>query len=113
MRWYCVNILTSRFRLARTGTTAAILSAQATVLRPEVKVKAREELDRIYGNRSPALEDDFPYMKRIVKELLPWRLLWRTVEPTGLPHTNRREDGFTSSKILEGTLVFSLQHAFG
>jgi cytochrome P450 len=76
------------------------------VLHPEVQVKAREELDRVCGSRSPTFEDDLPYMKCVVKELLRWR----TVEPTGFPHTNDWEDEFMGYKIPKGTLVFPVTH---
>lgn len=109
------------------------------VLHPRVQVRAQAEIDRVCGNRSPTFEDDLPYVKcdthhafqiRIlifcprccVKELLRWR----TVEPTGFPHTNDWDDefmGYTvrllisstltsteSHQIPKGTLVFPVTH---
>jgi cytochrome P450 len=108
MRQHSIIRLTSNVRLTRTETLAAVLHvfAHAMVLHPEVQVKAREELDRVCGNRSPTFEDDLPYMKCVIKELLRWR----TVEPTRFPHTNGWEDEFSKSRI-----VFPRheQHALG
>ena len=42
----------------------------------------------------------------VVKELLRWR----TVEPTGFPHTNDWDDEFMGYTIPKGTLVFPVTH---
>ena len=60
---------------------------------PDVQLRAQAELDAVVGTgRLPEFDDQeaLPYVNALVKELLRWR----TVEPTGFPHTNDWEDEF-------------------
>ena len=60
---------------------------------PEMQKKAQAELEAVVGpDRLPEFSDrdSLPYVNALIKELLRWR----TVEPTGFPHTNDWEDEF-------------------
>jgi cytochrome P450 len=71
---------------AGSDTTAATLVGfvQAMLLFPDVVKKAQEELDRVCGERIPALDDEpnMPYIRGAVKE----SLRWMPTDILGVPH---------------------------
>jgi len=84
---------------AGADTTAAQLVGfvQAMLLFPEVQKKAKEELDRVCGNRLPTMDDwdDLPYIRACVKEINRWM-------PTailGIAHSVTKDDVYMGYKI--------------
>lgn len=86
-------------------TAAATLTAfiQAIILYPEVQLKAREELDRVCGDRLPTIydEENLPYTHACVKEILRWDSIVRE----GLPHAVLRDDVYQGYTIPKGASV--------
>jgi cytochrome P450 len=70
---------------------------QAMVLFPEVAKAAQEELDRVCGNRLPALKDlpDLPYIRGCVKE----SMRWIPTDVLGVPHAVIRDDEYMGYTI--------------
>ncbi|KAF2703393.1 cytochrome P450 [Pleomassaria siparia CBS 279.74] len=87
--------------------TAATLVGfmQAMLLYPEVQKLAREELDRICGERLPTLDDwsELPYIRHCVKE----SLRWMPVAILGIPHATTQDDQYMGYHIPKGAGVIS------
>ncbi|EPS35311.1 hypothetical protein H072_11345 [Dactylellina haptotyla CBS 200.50] len=75
----------------------------AMTLYPEVQLKAREEIDRVVGNRLPTFEDrpNLPYVEAVVKETMRWI----PIAPLCVPHTSDEEDEFRGYRIPKGSIV--------
>lgn len=86
-------------------TSAATLMAfiQAVILYPEVQLRAREELDRVCGDRLPTMDDEenLPYTHGCVKEILRWNSIVRE----GLPHAVTKDDIYQGYTIPKGASV--------
>ncbi|OAX81613.1 hypothetical protein ACJ72_04045 [Emergomyces africanus] len=90
---------------AGSDTTSSTLVAfiQAMILFPDVQRKAREEIDRVCGDRLPTLEDEphLQYIRGCVKESLRWM-------PTailGVPHAVLTDDEYMGYKIPKGATI--------
>lgn len=72
---------------------------------PEVQLKAREELERVVGDRLPTLQDraHLPYIEAIVKECLRFH----PVAPMGVPHNLTAEYEYNGYILPKGTMVLS------
>jgi cytochrome P450 len=80
-------------------STAALLNwlVRALATWPEVQIDAREELDRVIGfDRTPNWEDEqqLPYLRAMVKELLRWALGTKF----GVPHRLTKDDWYGSRR---------------
>lgn len=77
----------------------------AMALHPEWQVAAREELDRVCGERVLELTDSpaLPVLRAIIKETLRWR----PVTPLGIPHQLEEDDEYNGYLIPKGSLVFA------
>ncbi|KUI60217.1 Fumitremorgin C synthase [Cytospora mali] len=86
-------------------TSAATLTTfiQTMVLHPEVQLRAREELDRVCGDRLPIMEDEenLPYVRACVKEVLRCY----PIVTTGLPHAVVKDDVYQGYYIPKGATV--------
>ncbi|KAK1846224.1 cytochrome p450 [Colletotrichum chrysophilum] len=62
---------------------------EAMMMFPEVQAKAREDIDRVVGERIPVYDDlkSIPYLRMMMKEL--WR--WRPPVALGHPHITARD----------------------
>lgn len=86
-------------------TSSATLTAfiQAVILHPEVQLRAREELDRVCGDRLPTMDDEqnLPYTRACVKEILRWDAIVRQ----GLPHAVIKDDVYQGYTIPKGASI--------
>lgn len=86
-------------------TSSSTLTAfiQAVILHPEVQLRAREELDRVCGDRLPTMDDEknLPYTHACVKEILRWSSLLRE----GAPHAVVKDDVYQGYTIPKGASV--------
>lgn len=86
-------------------TSSATLLAfiQAVILYPEVQLRAREELDRVCGDRLPTMDDEenLPYTRGCVKEILRWDSIVRG----GLPHAVIKDDVYQGYTIPKGASI--------
>jgi len=87
-------------------TTAAALSVfmLAMTLYPDVMHRAQSEIDEVVGrDRMPTFadEDNLPYIRAMVKEVLRWR----PVGPLGLPRRLTQDDWYNGYFIPKGTVV--------
>ncbi|KAG9043860.1 hypothetical protein FS837_009051 [Tulasnella sp. UAMH 9824] len=76
----------------------------AMTLFPEVQARARQEIDRIVGNRRfPDFGDqgDMPYIYAVVLE----SLRWNPPAPFIVPHASREDDTYNGYFIPKGTMV--------
>ena len=75
------------------------------VLYPEAQRNAREELDRVCGDRLPTMDDEenLPYIRACVKEVLRWH----PIVTEGLPHAVTKDDVYQGYKILLGSRVWT------
>ncbi|KAI1322617.1 cytochrome P450 [Xylariaceae sp. FL0255] len=90
---------------AASDTTANQLTAfiQAMILFPEVQRRAREEIDRVCGEKLPTVKDAYllPYVRACVKETLRWM-------PTallGIPHSVTQNDEYMGYRIPKNAIV--------
>ncbi|KAI1261749.1 cytochrome P450 [Xylariaceae sp. FL1019] len=90
---------------AGSDTTANEITAfvQAMVLFPDIQRRAREEIDRVCGERLPTMGDAklLPYVRACVKETLRWM-------PTallGIPHAVLQDDEYMGYKIPKNAIV--------
>ncbi|KAL1798265.1 hypothetical protein ACET3X_002302 [Alternaria dauci] len=90
---------------AGSDTTAATLIGfiQAMILFPEAATAAREELDRVCGDRFPTLEDapNLPSIRGCVKE----SMRWMPTDILGVPHAVIRDDEYMGYTIPKGAGV--------
>ncbi|KUI65817.1 O-methylsterigmatocystin oxidoreductase [Cytospora mali] len=86
-------------------TSAATLTSfiRAMILYPEVQLRAREELDRVCGDRLPSMDDEenLPYTRACVKEVLRCY----PIVPTGVPHAVVKDDVYQGYHIPKGASV--------
>ena len=78
----------------------------AMTMYPHIQARAQEELDDIlHGERLPTfsdvMEERFPYVQALMKEVLRWGPVARA----GAPHLSRDEDEYRGWYIPKGTLV--------
>ncbi|KFZ18300.1 hypothetical protein V501_01292 [Pseudogymnoascus sp. VKM F-4519 (FW-2642)] len=78
----------------------------AMVQSPEWLAKTQEELDRVCGDRLPAMADmeNLPVLRAVVKEVLRWR----PPVPTGIPHASTEDYVYQGYFIPAGSTI----HAF-
>lgn len=88
-----------------TITTPLRSWVMAMALHPEWQLAAREELDRVCGERMPELTDSpaLPVLRAIIKETLRWR----PVTPLGIPHELEEDDEYGGYALPKGSLVFA------
>ena len=86
-----------------TSSSSLIAFIEANVLYPEVQLRAREELDRVCGDRLPTMDDEenLPYTRACVKELLRWF----PIVTEGLPHAVTKDDVYQGYHIPKGATV--------
>ncbi|KZM25572.1 heme binding [Ascochyta rabiei] len=90
---------------AGADTSASTLITAVLAMRafPETMLSAWEELDRVVGtSRSPGLDDDLPYMRAFVKEVLRWRSV---AIIGGMPHAPTQDDYWNGFLIPQGCWV--------
>ncbi|KAI0705584.1 cytochrome P450 [Earliella scabrosa] len=78
---------------------------------PEVRRKAREELDAVVGpHRLPSFEDrdSLPYIAAVAKE----SMRWQSVVPLGMPHRSLADDEYNEFFIPAGSAVIANLWAF-
>ncbi|TDZ19838.1 Cytochrome P450 monooxygenase yanC [Colletotrichum orbiculare MAFF 240422] len=90
-------------------TTWAFL--EAMMMFPEVQAKAREEIDRVVGDRIPSYEDfgRIPYVRMMMKEL--WR--WRPPVALGHPHITARDLEVGGYRLPKGARLHINAYAIG
>ncbi|KAG9029171.1 hypothetical protein FRB95_005629 [Tulasnella sp. JGI-2019a] len=74
------------------------------LLHPDVQVKARAEIDRVFGGDhlpTVANKDATPYLNAVLLETLRWH----PAVPTGLPHSVTQDDIYNGFLIPAGTMV--------
>jgi len=90
---------------AGSDTTAATLVGfiQAMIVFPEVQKKAKEEIDRVCGDRPPTMEDEpmMQYIRGCVKE----SMRWMPTDILGVPHAVTQDDEYRGYKIPKGAGV--------
>lgn len=91
---------------AGSETTATTLNnfVLTMLLFPEAMRQAQEELDRVVGtSRLPTWSDeqDLPYVRALVKEVLRWR----PVNKFGMPHYSTADDWYEGMFIPKGSVV--------
>ena len=91
---------------AGSETTATTLNnfMLSMVLFPEAQRKAQEEIDRVIGNgRLPTWDDEqnLPYVRALVKEVLRWR----AVNKFGMPHCLSEDDWYQGYFLPKGSVV--------
>ncbi|KAI7555005.1 hypothetical protein KC317_g13125 [Hortaea werneckii] len=71
--------------------------------RPEWLGELQEEVDRVCGDRLPAIEDipNLPKLRATVKEVLRWR----QSTPLGVPHEALEDDVYDGYLIKKGTML--------
>lgn len=85
---------------------------EAMLTYPAVQVKAREEIDKIVGNRIPDFSDyeRIPYVRCLVKET--WR--WRPPVGLGHPHITTADIVYNGMRIPKGSRIclngWAIQH---
>lgn len=67
----------------------------------EVVEKAHEELDRVVGMRTPSFDDDLPYIRAMVKEVMRWRF----VNKFGTNHYATEDGWYKGYFIPKGSVV--------
>ncbi|KAI0197905.1 cytochrome P450 [Astrocystis sublimbata] len=86
-------------------TTASILIGfvQAMVIWPQVAQRARDELDRVCGDRIPELGDEFdlPYIRACAKASLRWMPGFLL----GIPHAVTHDDNYLGYRIPKDATV--------
>lgn len=90
---------------AGADTSASTLITAVLAMRafPETMLPAWEELDRVVGaKRSPGPDDDLPYMRAFVKEVLRWRSV---AIIGGMPHAPTQDDHWNGFLIPQGCWV--------
>lgn len=90
---------------AGADTSASTLITAVLAMRafPEAVLPAWEELDRVVGTaRSPHPDDDLPYMRAFVKEVLRWRSV---AIVGGMPHAPTQDDYWNGYLIPKGCWV--------
>lgn len=90
---------------AGADTSASTLITAVLAMRafPEAVLPAWEELDRVVGtSRSPHTDDDLPYMRAFVKEVLRWRSV---AIVGGMPHAPTQDDYWNGYLIPKGCWV--------
>jgi cytochrome P450 len=77
---------------------------QAMVLFPDVARRAREEIEKVCGDRMPTLEDEtqMQYIRGCVKE----SMRWMPTAPLGVPHAVVKDDFYMGYRIPKGASVF-------
>jgi len=73
------------------------------LLHPEVQEEARQELDRVCGDRLPTMDDEpnLPYIRCCVKE----SMRWMPTPVLGVPHSVIQDDEYLGYKIPKGASV--------
>jgi len=86
-------------------TVSSIMTFVVAVLvRPDIQIKAQEQLDAITGReRLPTFEDRarLPFIDAVCKEVLRWR----PVTPLAIPHASTRDDVYEGFFIPKGAVV--------
>ncbi|KAG8941532.1 hypothetical protein FRC00_012316, partial [Tulasnella sp. 408] len=78
----------------------------AMALFPEVQARAREEVDRFFGEgRTPdfASQDDMPYIHAVILE----SFRWNPPASLGFPHASRQDDIYKGYFIPKGTTIIT------
>ncbi|KAJ8113581.1 hypothetical protein ONZ43_g5123 [Nemania bipapillata] len=90
---------------ADTSMVSILGFIQAMVLYPEVQKKGQEEVDRVFGDRLPSLDDamSLPYIQACVKETLRWL----PATPLALPHCLTQDDEYLGYTIPKGATVIA------
>ncbi|PGH10795.1 hypothetical protein AJ79_05268 [Helicocarpus griseus UAMH5409] len=90
---------------AGSDTTSSTLIGfvQAMIIFPDVQKKAREEIDRVCGDRLPTMDDEpqMQYIRGCIKETLRWM----PTTPLGMVHAVIRDDEYMGYKIPKGARV--------
>ncbi|THH29298.1 hypothetical protein EUX98_g4897 [Antrodiella citrinella] len=95
---------TSLYTVASQIASAMQVFILAMLLHPNVRVKAREEMDRVVGSgRLPELYDreNLPYLNSIIKETYRWH----PAVPLGIPHSTNQEDEYNGYTIPNNSMV--------
>ncbi|KAL6154820.1 hypothetical protein ACJQWK_00630 [Exserohilum turcicum] len=77
---------------------------------PEWQTKCQDEIDRVCGNKPPAVSDlpDLPILRACIKETMRWK----PTVPTGVAHEAEADDWFQGYFIPKGTRILPLDYAF-
>ncbi|KAH9957215.1 cytochrome P450 [Russula dissimulans] len=97
--------LGSIYAAASHTTISSIMSFfVAVLLRPDVQILARQELDAVIGReRLPTFEDRprLPFVDAVCKEILRWR----PVTPVAIPHATTKDDVYEGFFIPKGAVI--------
>ncbi|CAE6427681.1 unnamed protein product [Rhizoctonia solani] len=88
---------------SNTSVSALRTFILAMAMHPDIQTKAQAEIDSVIGTRLPELadQDSLPYVQRIVKETLRWKITL----PLALPHACTQDDTYKGYHIPKGAIV--------
>lgn len=84
---------------------------EAMMMFPNVQEEAKDQIDRVVGDRIPVWEDleNIPYVRCLVKEVFRWR----PPVPLGHPHTTLKDIEYNGMRIPPGSRIHLNAWAIG
>ncbi|KAJ3720579.1 cytochrome P450 [Lentinula raphanica] len=102
MKW----ISGTMFMAAAESTTSTVrVFFKAMARFPAVQARAQEELDRVLGDRLPAMNDrpSLPYLNALLQEVIRWE----SIVPSGFPRRSNADDVYKGMFIPKGAVILA------